>query len=161
MVSLKYLSNFWKTLEMSLINCEDNLISSWSANYVNVSTNVSNQGHTFTITETRLYVPVVTLTTQDKAKLLPQLISGFKRAINWNKYLSKPEMLAKNPILNHLVQPIFQRINKLFALAFENDTQRTSNKKYYLSNVEIKKYNVIIDVKNFFDQPIKNDKRTY
>ena len=161
MVPLKYLSNFWRTLEMPLINCEVNLILTWSANCVIVSTNVANQGATFTITETRLYVPVVTLSTQDNAKLLPQLKSGFKRTINWNKYLSKPELLAQNPNLNHLVEPSFQGINRLFVLAFENDTYRTSSKRYNLPNVEIKDYNVMIDGKNFFDQPIKNDKTTY
>ena len=74
------------------------------------TTNVANQGATFTITETRLYVPVVTLSTQDKAKLLSQLKSGFKKTINWNKYLSKPELLTQNPNLNHLVEPRFPGI---------------------------------------------------
>ena len=80
---------------MPLINCEVNLILTWSANCVIVYTNVANQGGTFAITETRLYVPVVTLSTQDNAKLLQQLKSGFKRIINWNKYLSKTELVAK------------------------------------------------------------------
>ena len=70
---------------MPLINCEVNLILIWSANCVIVYTNVANQGATFTITETKRYVPVVTLSTQDNAKLLRQLKSGFKRTINWNK----------------------------------------------------------------------------
>ena len=82
MVPLKYFSNFWRTLEIFLINCEVNLISTWSTNYVIVSTNVANQGATFTITEKRLYVPVVTLSTQDNAKLLSHLKSGFKRTNN-------------------------------------------------------------------------------
>ena len=88
MVPLKYLSNFWRTLEMPLINCEVELILNWSANCVIIYTNVNNQVPTFTITETNLYVPVVTLSTQDNTKLLPQLKSGFKRTISWNKYLS-------------------------------------------------------------------------
>ena len=95
MVPLKYLSNFWRTLEMPLINCEVELILNWSANCVIIYTNVNNQVPTFTITETNLYVPVVTLSTQDNAKLLPQLKSGFKRTISWNKYLAKPELLVK------------------------------------------------------------------
>ena len=70
------------------------------------------------------------LSTQDNSKLLPQLKSGFKRTINWNKYLAKPELLARNPNLNHLIEPNFQGINKLFVLAFENDNQRISNKRY-------------------------------
>ena len=67
---------------MSLINCEINLILTWSANCVKVSTDVANQGTTFTTTKTKLYVPVVTLSTQDNAKLLQQLKSGFQRTIN-------------------------------------------------------------------------------
>ena len=133
----------------------------WSANCVIVSTNVANQNATFAITDTKLYVPVVTLSTQDKTKLLKQLKSGFKRVINWNKYLSKPELLAQNPNLNHLVEPSFQGVNRLFVLAFGNDTERTSVKDYYLPNVEIKDYNVMINGENFFDQPVKNNKVTY
>ena len=95
------------------------------------------------------------------AKLLPQLKSGFKRTISWNKYLPKPELLARDPNINHLIEPSFQGVNRLFVLAFENDAQRTSNKRYYIPNVEIKDYNVMIDGKNFFDQPVKNDKVTW
>ena len=137
MVPLKYWSNFWRTLEMPLINCEINLILTCSTNCVIVYTIVGNQGATFAITETKLYVPVVTLSTQDNAKLLQQLKSGFKRIINWNKYLTKPELLAQNRNLNHLVEPSFQRVNKLFVLTFENNAERTSNKIYYLPNVEM------------------------
>ena len=145
---------------MSLINCEVELILTWSAGCVIIYTDVADQVPTFTITETNLYVPVVTLSTQDNAKLLPQLKSGFKRTISWNKYLAKPELLAQNANLNQLIEPSFQGINRLFVLAFENDAQRASNKRYYIPNVEIKDYNVIIDGKNFFDQPVQNDKVT-
>ena len=93
---------------MPLINCEVELILTWSADFVIINTNVANQNPTFTITETNLYVPVVTLSTQDNAKLLPQLKSGFKRTISWNKYLAKPELLAQNANLNHLIEPSFQ-----------------------------------------------------
>ena len=85
MVPLKYLSNFWITLEMPLINCEVELISTWSAGCVIIYTDIAEQVPTFTTTETNLYVPVVTLSTQDNAKLLPKLKSGFKRTISWNK----------------------------------------------------------------------------
>ena len=146
---------------MPLINCEVNLILTWSSTCVIVSTNNANQGATFTITGTRIYVPVVTLSTQENAKLLQQLKSGFKRVINWNKYLSKPELLRRNPNLNHLVEPSFQGINRFFLLAFEGDTQRTSAKRYYISNVETKNYNIMINGENFFNQPIKNNKVTY
>ena len=158
MVPLKYflsISNFWRTLEMPLINCEVNLILTWSAN-CGVTL---NEGTTFKITETILYAPVVTLSTQGNAKLLAQLKSGFKRTISWNKYLSKPELLRQNPNLNHLVEPSFQGVNRLFVLAFQNDAQRRSNKRY-LPNVEIKDYSVMIGGKNFFDQPVKNNRVT-
>ena len=161
MVPPKYLSIFWRTLEMHLINSEVNLILIWTASCVIVSTNVANQNATFAITDTKLYVHAATLSQQDNAKLLQQLKSGFKRVINWNKYLSKPELLAQNPNLNNLVEPSFQGVNRLFVLAFENDTQRTSAKGYYLPNVEIKDYNVMINGEKFFDQPIKNNKVTY
>ena len=123
MVLLKYLSNFWRTLKIPLINCEINLILTWSTSCVIVSTNVANQNAAFEITDTKLYVPVVTLSTQDNSKLLQQLKSGFKRVINWNRYLSKPEFLRRDPNLNHLVEPSFQGVNRLFVLTFQNDTQ--------------------------------------
>ena len=72
---------------MPLINCEVNLILTWSADCVIIYTNVANQIPTFAITEANLYVPVVTLSTQDNAKLLVQLKSCFKRATSWNKYI--------------------------------------------------------------------------
>ena len=158
MVPLKYLSYFWRTLEMPLINCEVNLILTWSSTCV--ITNSTGAG-TFEITDTKLYVPVVTLSTEENAKLLQQLKSGFKRAISWNICLSKPELIRRNPNLNHLVEPSFQGVNRLFVLAFEGDTQRTSHSGCYLPNVEIKDYNITINGENFFDQPIKNNKVTY
>ena len=158
MVRLKYLSNFWRTLEMPLNNCEVNLILTWSSTCV--ITNSDGAG-TFAITDTKLYVPVVTLSTQENTKFLQQLKSGFKRVISWNKYLSKPELLAQNPNLNHLVEPSFQGVNRLFVLAFENDNHRISTKRYYLPIVEIKDYNIMINRENFFDQSIKNNKVTY
>ena len=89
---------------------------------------------------------------------MPQLKNGYKRTITWNKYLVKPELLARNANLNHLIDPSFQEINRLSALAFEDDAQRTSNKTYYIPNVEIKDHNVMIDGKYFFNQPIKSNK---
>ena len=162
MVPLKYLSNFRRTLEMPLINCEVNLSLTWSRNCVIVSSNEEDQNATFAITDKKLYIPVVTLSTQDNPRLLEQLKSGFKRVINWNKYLSKPELLARNPILNHSVQPSFQGVKRLFVLAFDGDnTKRTSSKRYYLPNVEIEDYNIMINGEDVFDQPLKNNKVTY
>ena len=161
MVPLKYLSNFWRTLEMPLINCENELLLTWSRNCVIINTDINNQIPAFTITETNLYVPVVTLSTQDNAKLLPQLKSGFKRTISWNKYLAKPELLAKNANLNHLIEPGFQGVNSLFVLAFEDEAQRISRKRYCIPNVEIIDCNVMIDGKNVFHQPMNKMNKTF
>ena len=158
MVPVKYLSNFWGTLEMPFINCEVNLILTWSSTCV--ITNSDGAG-TFAITDTTRYVPVVTLSTQENTKFLQQLKSGFKRVINWKNFLSKPELLAQNPNLNHLIEPSFQGLNRLFVLAFENDDDRTSSDEFYLPTIEIKDYNIMINNENFFDQPIKNNKVTY
>ena len=102
---------------MPLINCEVELILTCSANCAIIYANVVNEVPTFTITETNLYVLVVILSTQDNAKLLPQLKSGFKRTITWNKYLSKPEILPQNPNLNHLIKPSFQGVNRGFGIS--------------------------------------------
>ena len=158
MVPLKYLSNFWRTLEMPLIICEVNLILTWSSTCIITD---SNGAGTSEITDTKLYVSKVTLSTRENAKFLQQLNSGFKRVINWNKYLSKPELLAQNPNLNHLVEPSFQGVNRLFVLVFEGDDNRTGHDSYYLPTVGIKDYNIMINGENFFDQPIKNRGITY
>ena len=90
-VPLKYLSNFWRTLEMPLINCEVNLFLIWSKDCVVI--NSTGEGK-FAITETNLYVPVVTLSTKDNEELLQQLKSGFKKTISWNKYESSIKTFA-------------------------------------------------------------------
>ena len=141
---LKYLSNFWRTLEMPLIYCEVNLILTWAKDCVISSATGETK---FSITETKLYVSVVTLSTQDNAKLLPQLKSGFKRTIYWKKCESSVKTFAQNRYLNHLINPSFQGVNRLFVLSFENENDRTSHSNYYLPKVEIKDYNVMIDAK--------------
>ena len=93
----------------------------------------------------QLYVPVVTLSTQDNAKPLQQLKSGFKRTINWNKYQSKLTIPAPNSYLDYSVDPSFQGVNRLSVLSFENTTDRTVHTKYYLPTVEIKDCNIMID----------------
>ena len=97
-VPLTYSSNFWRTLEIPLINCEVNLILTWSSTCV--ITNSTSAGR-FPITDTKLYIPVVTLSTQDNAKLLQQLKSGFKRIINWNKSIRSKNICTK-PIFKSL-----------------------------------------------------------
>ena len=81
MVLLKYLSNFWRALEMPLINCEIDFILNWPTNCFILDASVNNQVLTFTITNTKCYVPVLTLSTRNKKKLLEQLKSSFKRTI--------------------------------------------------------------------------------
>ena len=105
-VPLNYLSNFWRTLEMPLINCEVNLILTWSKDCV--ITNSTGEGK-FAITETNLYVPVVTLSTSDNEKLLQQLKSGFKKTISWNKYESSIKIFTQNRYLNYLINPRLSR----------------------------------------------------
>ena len=131
----EYLSTFWRTLKMPLINCEINLILTWSSTFV--ITNPTGAGR-FAITDTKLYVPLVILSNQDNAKLLQQLKYGFKRTINWNKYQSKISTEAQNQYLDFLINPSFHRINRLFVLYFKNENGRTSHLKYYIAKVEIK-----------------------
>ena len=146
-VPLKYLSSFWRTLEMPLINCEVNLELTWSKDCV--INNSTGQGK-FQITETNLNVPVVTLSTQDNTKLLQQLNSGFKRLVTWNKYESSEKTFAESKYLNYLINPSFEEVKRLFVLSFENENDRTSHLAYYFPKVKIKDYNVMIDGRHFF-----------
>ena len=114
---------------MPLINCEVNFELTWSKDCV--ITNSTREGKV-QITEIKLYVPVVTLSTQDNAKLLQQLKSGFKRTINCNKCGSSVKAFAQNRYLNYLINPIFQGVNRLFVLSFENENGRISHSTYYL-----------------------------
>ena len=100
---------------------------------------------TFAITDTKLYIPVVTLSTPDNAKLPDQLKSGFKRTINWNKYQSK--VLTENQYLDYTVDPSFQGVHRPFALSFENIAVRTGHLRYFLPALD---YNARIDGKKLF-----------
>ena len=141
---------------MHLINCEINLDLNWSKNWVIVADN-ANQDTTFSMTDTKLYAPVVTLLTQDNVKLFNQSRSCFKRTINWNKYQSKKSVERPNQYLDYLTDPSFKGINILFVLSFENEAQRTSYKGYYRPAVEVKNYNFMIDGQNVFDQSVRNN----
>ena len=112
---------------------------------------------TFAITDTKLYIPVVVLSTKDNIKSLQQFKSGFKRTINWNKFQSKVRLQVQNPYLDLLIDPSFQGVNILFVLSFGNKDDRKVNTKYYLPTVEIRDYNVMINGQNFFDQLVNND----
>ena len=130
---------------MPLINCEVNLILTQSKDCV--ITNSEDEGK-FAITETKLFLPVVTLSTQDNAKLLHQLKSGFKRTNNCNKYEPNVKTFVQNRYLKHLINPCFQGVNRLFVLSFESEDQTKSHSTYYLPQVEIKDYKVMTDGRN-------------
>ena len=116
----------------------------------------------FKITDTKIYVPVVTLSKENDIKLLEQLKSGFKRTIKWNKYRSQMTIQPQNNNLNYLIDPTFTNVNRLFVLSFTKDNagdNRDSFSHYYVPNVEIKDFNVLIDGKSFFDLPVKMKKK--
>ena len=110
-------------------------------------------GATFKIKDTKLYVPVVTLSAENDNKLLEQLKTGFKRTITWNKYRSE----MTNQTVNYLIDSAFTNVNRLFVLSFknengnddENEWVRTSFKKYYVPKVKVKNLNLLIDRKPF------------
>ena len=103
---------------MPLINCEINLILTWFENCV-IANVAENQNTTVATTDTKLYLPVITFSTQDNAKLLQQLKSGLKRTINWNKFHSETEPLnSPNPYLDFLIDPSFQEVNRLFIFVY-------------------------------------------
>ena len=141
---------------MPSINCE--LILTWSKNgaladmAADADANpaiVAPTGLKFQITDTSLYVPVVTLSTKDDNNFFEQLISGFKKTIKWNKYRSEMTNQTITNHLNHLIDPTFTKVNRLFVLSFENEEGSISFSKYYVPKVEIKDFNVLIDGKSF------------
>ena len=181
-IPLKHLSNFWRTLNVLLIHCEIELILTWSKNCTLADTTVKAAGKNndlpaivaitgleFQITDRKLYVPVVALSKENDKKLLEQLKSGFKRTVKWNKYRSQMTIQSQNNNLNYLIDPTFTNVNRLFVLSFqriagENNTTkdyRDSFSHYYVPNVEIKDFNVLIDGKSFFDLPVKNEEEAY
>ena len=137
-IPLKYLGNFWTSLDIPLFNCEITLILSWykecvlvgrafrgppaaAANRINSPTSAK-----FEITDCKLYVPVVTLSAENDNKLLEQLKSGYRITIKWNKYISQMSNHNKNNNLNYLIDLTFSNVNRLFVLSFENEDDRTS-----------------------------------
>ena len=158
-VPLKYLSNFWRTLNMSIINSDVSLTLTWSENCAITSkatrdanpNNLNNPTNaTFKINDTKLYVPAVTLSAEVDNKLLEQLKTGFKRTIKWNKYRSEMSNQTRNNNLDYLIDSTFTNVNRLFVLSLENENDRTSFLKYYVPSVEVKDFNVLIDGKPFF-----------
>ena len=173
-VPLKHLSNFWRSLNIPLINCEVELILTWSKNCVLADMTVraaqgdnpaivAPTGLEFKITDTKLYVPVVALSKENDTKLLEQLKSGFKRTIKWNKYRSRMTVQPQNNNLNHLIDLTFTNANRLFVLSFTKNNAGDKRDFFsnYVTNVEIKDFNVLIDGESFFDLPVKNEEEAY
>ena len=170
-VLLNYLSNFWRSLEMPLINCKIHLELNWSKDCV-MSTIAD------TTFKTMLYVPIVTLSSKDNVKLVKLLEEGFKRPVYWNEYQTKIETrnLGNNNFTRFPLDASFQGVRRLFVLAFNNTTVnvpnnpinntnnrvlRNSHTKYFLPRVNITNYNVLIDGRNFYDQPINDLVKQY
>ena len=177
-VPLKYLSNFWRSLSIPLINFEVELILTWFKNCVLIDKltradydtdpdlyEIDNpENAIFQITDTELYAPVVTLSKENDIKILEQLKSGFKRTIKWNKCRSQMTIQSQNNNLNYLIDPTFMNGNRLFVLSFSrnnNTDNRYSFSNYCAPKVKINDFNVLIDGKSFFDFPVKNEEEAY
>ena len=180
---LKYVSSFFRSLEMPLVNCKIDLELTWHKDCMISSADAAaGQVVSFMITNTKLYIPVVTLSTEDNIDLTKQLNEGFKRTIYRNQYVSKPfteQAANKTGITRFALDAGFQGVNRLFVLTFEdtradeaayapaprnlavNRVIRDSYRKYFVPRVDIKSYNVLIDGRNFYDQPINDSMRKY
>ena len=130
-VSLKYLSNLWRSLDLHLINCEIELDFNWTKNFVLIEKNDNITGANFTVTTIKLYVPVVTLSINDNIKFLENMKQEFKRTISWNKYRSEIIAQSKNNNLDYLIDPAFRNVNRLFALSFRNVEDDTSMNSFF------------------------------
>ena len=115
---------------------------------------------TLAINDCKLYIPIAILSKDDEIKLLTNLKSGFTREIIWNKYRSQMTTEAINN-LNILIDPTFTNVNRSLVLAYQNADDRQSFSQFYLPEVMVKDYNVIIDKLAFFDLPIKTEEEAY
>ena len=162
-VPLKYLSNFFRSLEMPLINCKIKLNLTWKKECV-LSTGVGEA--VFIINDTKLYVPVVTLSKEDNKDFIEQQNKGFQRSIYWNEYKTKEinENAEANVFKYINLDPSFPGVNRLFVMAYNRangQPTRNGQQKYYLPRIDLEKYNVIIDGRNFYDNPIESDIEKY
>ena len=166
-VPLKYLSNFFRSLEIPLINCKIKLNLTRKKKCV-----LSNDDGdaVFIINDTKLYVPVVTLSKEDNKDFIEQQNKGFQRSIYWNEYKTKEQTEDANANATKYINldPSFQGVNRLLIMAYNrlapaNDNQfnKDSQQIYYLPRNDLNKYNVIIDGRNFYDNPIENDIEKY
>ena len=163
-VPLKYLSNFFRSLEMPLINCKIKLNLTWKKEFV-LSTAADDT--VFIINYTKLYVPVVTLSKEDNKDFIEQQNKCFQRSIYWNEYKTKEQTADgnANSVKYINLDPSFQGVNRLFLTAYSradnNQATRNGQQKYYLPRIDLKRYNVIIDGINFYDNPIESDIEKY
>ena len=162
-VPLKYLSNFFRSLEMPLINCKIKLNLTWKKECV-LSTGDGNA--VFIINDTKMYVPVVTLSKEDNKDFIEQQNKGFQRSIYLNEYKTKEinEHADANVFKYINLDPSFQGVNRLFVMAYNRangQPTRNGQQKYYLPRIDLEKYNVIIDGRNFYDNPIESDIEKY
>ena len=168
---LKFLSNFWRSYEMPLINCKVELKLKWS-NYCvlsaacNDNVNGSDDNIIFTIKDTKLYVAVVTLSATDNQKLAKLLSKGFERSVYYNEYKTKSENNNTTNEYRYFLKSNFVGLNGLdclfqFIQEEDVDSKRFRAKRYYLPKGIIKNYNGIINGKNVYDQAIDSDIKRY
>ena len=164
---------------MPLINCRVELSLRWIGIFVLTTAPIGANANatcadsaTFKITDAKLYVPVVTLSAEDNVKLVKQLNEGFKRPVYWNKYKvidNKVVAIAAANAEKHireLLDSSYQGVKRLFVLAYnnkegDNKVSVDSYKKYFLPRVKIENYNIEIDGRNFYDQPINDSIKQY
>ena len=149
---------------MLLINCKVELPLTWDPNCV--LSNIAG-GSTFTITNAKLYVPIVIFSTENNAELSKLLSEGFKRPVYWNKYEIIPnKAYDENDYIRELLDASYQGVKRLFILAFRdssgaNRVTADSHRRYFLPRVKIENYNIEIDGRNFYDQPINDSIKQY
>ena len=146
---------------MSLINCQIELSLKW---YENCIASSGGNGATFTITDTKPYVPIITLKTEDNTKLSKLFNRGFKRPIYWNKYKIIFKNYNENECIRERFDASYHGVNKLFVLPYasgNNITNENSYRKYFLPRIKIENYNIEIDGRNFYDQPINDSIKQY
>ena len=162
-VPLKHLSNFCRSLEIPLINCKVEFSLTWNENCILTSLAGNS---TFTITDAKLYVPIVTLSIEDNAKLTKLLSEGFKRSVYWNKYEVIPNKIYnQDDYIRELLDGSYQGVNRLFVLAYDNagaiPVTVNSHRKYFLPRIKSKNYDIEIDGRNFYDQAIIDSIKQY
>ena len=171
-VPLKKLSNFIFNLNFLMINAEIQVILKWTQDCILTGKATREdiaEGDAinrpkdlkFNIPDCKLYVLVVTLQEKYENKLYEELKTGIYMDFERTRYRSQVINQPATNNSNFLIDPTFNNVNRLFVLAFRNEEDRKSFSKYYTPNVEIKDYNVLIDLKPFYEIPIKNKQQTY